>query len=246
MFKYRLAIMLFYLAMAFPCISLYAQVWEISDTVSEKNMVITNLLGDNERTAHVISPQELDETEILLISSNLNTIWGIPGLTGKKSNISVSNDGQLRIVIYPESLNYLETDYTPNLPGGIGFYYNTALFYDVTLKVREYIAKVNGIYISPQDFLKRIALAKMMPDRFLYGDRILARVDRLEKIVLALCAKYPVAKQIDPSLIVAAVSLYNSNPDILPKDAVKQLTASGIKTNLREVKAIFQVMIGIF
>jgi hypothetical protein len=224
----------------------YAQDWEVKNTAPEQNMILTDIEGTDNHTAQVIASHELNASEVSLISTCLNAIWAIPGLTGTHASVRVSDDGVLRIIAYPESMKYLESEIAPNLPGGLGFYYNTTLFYDITLKVEKYITKITGLYVTPEDLLKRIALARLMPDRFLYDDEILNRVGNLEKAMMALLKVKPVTKKIDPELVIAIISLYNENPSILAKDAVIRLKAAGMTASVKDVNAVLQVMVGKF
>ncbi|GMO62215.1 MAG: hypothetical protein Ta2A_08710 [Treponemataceae bacterium] len=227
-------------------IPLAAQEWTVTDSVTEGNMIVTTLSDSAKHTSRVIAAHDLTPSEIEIISACLDAIWAIPGLEGAASSVSIDNSGRIRLIVYPESLTYLGTQFLPHLPGGLGFYYSTALFYDITLKVNESVAKVRGAYISPDDFLDSLSLALLTPDRFSYDDELLHRIDRLEAALMAVLKARPVAAAIDPPLVIAIIALYNENSAIQPKAAVKILKDRGIKATEKDVKAVLQVMIGVY
>jgi hypothetical protein len=219
-----------------------AQSWTIDERTAEGDEMLTILSGGG-RIARVISGAPLEAAEVERIGGSLNAVWAIPGLEGREAAVRVEGEG-FRLVVYPVSFVYNHEDFLPRLPVGLAFYYRTALFYDVTLKVDNYMPRVTGAYISPEGFLKALSAAVFMPEMYMYDEALLRRIERLETALMAVIKKSAPRAAVAPELITAVINLYNENPGITPAQAVRALRSRGIRATANEVRAVFMVLLG--
>ncbi|ULQ60728.1 hypothetical protein K7I13_05510 [Brucepastera parasyntrophica] len=222
--------------------TLSAQNWTAGDVAETRNETVTVLAGDGGKSARVISAGPLAEDDIRLIGNCLDTVWAIPGLEGTDASVRIEDNG-FRLVIYPVSFVYNRENFAPRLPSGLSFYYRNSLFYDVTLKVDSYMPKVTGAYVSPEGFLKSLYGALVVPEMYMYDESLLKRVERIENALIAVVNKTS-PQPVNEDLVLDVISLYNENSKITPAQVVTALKRRGIKTSVKEVKAIFIVMLG--
>lgn len=221
-----------------------AQEWFVS-AATDSTTRIENNLG---YTCEIIHDLELTKEMLERITSSLSVIWAIPGLSGNQAVVQVEAEDVFRFLIYPETFIYRDTDFRSLLPSGMGFLYDSALFYDVTMKVGEYAPKVSGAYVSPVDMLEQLYLASVMPEQYLYDANLLERIDMLEQAVMALAQKglFSKPEPVNESLVISVINLYNENPEITVKQAVSLLKEEGFAVSTSEVQAIFMVYFGKF
>ncbi len=222
------------------CFSLFANSWELS----EDGQFLTN---SNNITCRLVSGIELSSTLQDSITNALDIIWKLPGLTGTECRVMINSNDYFHITLYPDSLLYKDVDLQEFMPAGLSFRYDSGLFYDVTLKVREYLPRITGAYISPDDFLKQLYAVTIMPELYLQGDVLLERIARLESAVIALSKKGVFSKPTDVSdeVILAVVNMHNQSPDITAAEVVTELKKEGLTTTKKDVEAVFLVYLGI-
>jgi hypothetical protein len=232
----------FVFMLCLTCIMIYAQdVWTAGKSSTQKGTTITTL-SNGDRLARVISVEALKAADVELIGNCLNTVWAIPGIAGKDASVRMEGSG-FRLVINPTALVYRGDDLVSKLPGGLGFYYLSGLFYDVTLKVDSFSPKVTGTYVSPDDFLKQLSAAILRPEMYMYDDALLRRVERLEAALMAVIKKSSAGISVTPEFITAVLSISNEQPGIGAKEITALLKARGIKTNVKEVRAVLMVLV---
>lgn len=236
----RFVITLFLFVVSFM---LFAESW----TLQEQDGFLSTLVSKDKKTTNVISETSLNNTLIEKIGNCLDTIWAIPGLKGKEASVKVDSDGVFRLVVYPTDFTYKEINLKDFLPSGIGFLYNSALFYDVTLKVNDFMPKTAGAYISPDDFLEELRTATIMPDMYMADTYMFKRIERLETAVMALSKKslFTKATKVNEEVVIAVRSLYNENPSITQKEVVTKLKEKGMQVTTNDVNAVFMVYLGI-
>lgn len=202
---------------------------------------------DDGKTAVVVLNNSVSENIVEKIQNCLDVAWSIPGIKGTKASVNVESDTKFRFIIYPTELIYDDIDFAKNLPSGMAFYYNSALFYDIILKIDDLVPRVNGAYISPEDLLSQLKSAIVSPDLFMYDEYVLQRIDRLENAVMALSKKGIFAKpsKVSPELVNAIRSLYNENPDLTSKQVVSILKEQGYKVSSSDVAAVKLVYLGL-
>jgi hypothetical protein len=219
--------------------------WTAGAASVEKNETVTALAGPHGRAARVVSQSALTPADAAIIGGCLDAIWAIPGLQGRDALVRADDSG-FRIVVTPASFSYGGRDFVPLLPSGLAFYYQSSLFYDVTLKVDSYMPKVTGAYISPEGFLDRLDAAVKMPDLFM-EDRgsLQTRVERLEAALMAVIAKSPPKIGIDRELVTAIMNARHESPDITPAETVSLLKEQGLRATVKQVSAVFFVYFGV-
>ena len=222
--------------------SLFSQTWNYSET--GKLGYLTDKTG---KECEIFSEITISEEVLEIISNSLTSIWAIPGLEGTKSSVTVSSDNYLFFTIYPKSLQYKETDLNQYLPSGLTFKYENSLFYDVTLKVNEYLPRITGAYVSPKGLLEQLYEGSIMPELYLHGDVLLERIARLENAVMALAKKgvFSKASSVNNEIVLEVVSAYNQNPDITISETLSLLSDKGISASKKDIEAIFMVYLGI-
>jgi len=221
----------------------FANEWTISQ-VSENLYEGTREDGKN---VSIFTHSELSSELLDKIKNCLNVAWNIPGIEGSKTSVNVEENSTFRFIVYPTALNYENLDLSKYLPVGISFYYDTALFYDVTLKVENLVPKITGAYISPKDLLSELKNVTISPDLYMSDDYILERIARLENAVMALSKKSVFSKiaEVDPALVFAIRSLYNENPNLTSKQILSILKEQGFTVSASDVSAVRLVFLGI-
>lgn len=238
----KIRVFLLFVLLAGMCIPLHAQ-WTARSTSQSGGDTITELSGTSGRTARVISASSLTGAETALIGNCLDAVWALPGIQGQEASVRMENNG-FRFAVYPTSLSYKEQDFAPLLPSGLGFYYRSSLFYDVTLKVDNLMPKVSGAYVSPEGFLEHLESAVQAPALFMYDGSMAQRMERIEGALMALIAKSPPKTAVAPATVNAVINARNENPAITPAQTVAVLQKQGIKTTVKEVTAVFIVFFG--
>ncbi len=220
----------------------FAQNWSISGTQGAK----TSLESSNGKKASVFSEITLSDEILGKVGNALNTAWAIPGLEGANSTVMIEDASVFRFVIYPDKLIYNKSDFKAFFPSGMAFYYNTALFYDITMKVGDLMPKVAGAYVSPDDFLAEIKSASIMPDMYMYDTYFLKRLERLERALMAVSKKNVFGKtsEVNEDIVLAVRSMYNENPDITKKEVADTLKQKNIKATAADINAVFMVYLG--
>lgn len=199
------------------------------------------------KTVSIISSETLSTDTIDKIEKCLDIIWDIPGIQGSKASVNVESESNFHFIVYPSSLTYENVDLAQNLPAGMAFYYDSALFYDVTLKVEKLMPRVIGAYVSPTDFLSQLKSAIEFPDLYMYDEYVLERLARLENAVMALSKKGLFSKpaEVDLDLVYAVRSIYNENNSLTLKEILTILKEQGISASSSDVAAIRLVYLGI-
>ena len=203
---------------------------------------------DGKKATVIMSSGLLSDAQLETVGRALDIAWAVPGLDVKLATVFVENDKNFRFVLYPSSLVYRSTQLLEYLPSGLTFTYNTALFYDIVLKVRDLVPRVTGAYVSPDDLVSALYKATIVPDLYMYDNDLVERVERLEKALLALSQKGFYAKpyQVDESLIQYVKNKYNENKNITKKDITAALKADGIKYKMSDIDTIFVILLGIY
>jgi hypothetical protein len=222
---------------------MWADEWSLLNETQGLNQMITMLSGPNGRTASVISAAALSKGDIAAIGNSLNTVWAIPGLRGTEASVRLDSDG-FRLVAYPTSFVSEGINLMPFLPSGISFYFRTSLFYDISLKVNNFIPKVTGAYISPEGLIRHVSAAILMPEMYLYDQSLLERIERLENALMAALKKAGPTSGVSSEIVLAVANICNENPDITPEAVLKELKTRKFKTDIKEVRAVYFVLFG--
>jgi hypothetical protein len=132
----------------------------------------------------------------------------------------------------------------PFLPSGLSFYFRRSLFYDISIKAGDFIPKVTGAYISPDGLMRHISAAILMPEMYLYDQSLMERVERLENALMAALKKAAPSSGISSEIVLAVANIHNENPGISPEETLKILKARKVKTDIKEVRAVYFVLFG--
>ena len=233
---------IFVILLIFTSFSMFAQ-WNISK-VSEE---LYEGVRDDGKVVTIFSNSSISTETLEKIKTCLDIVWNIPGIQGTKASVNVESDTNFHFNVYPTALSYENVDLAKNLPSGMGFYYDSALFYDVTLKVEELMPRVTGAYVSPKDLLAKLKSSTEFPDLYMYDEYVLDRLSRLENAVMALSKKGIFSKpaEVDSELVFAIRSIYNSNPDLTSKEVLSILKEQGFTVSSSDVSAVRLVYIGL-
>ncbi|MDR2794035.1 MAG: hypothetical protein LBB61_10315 [Treponema sp.] len=233
-------------AVFFTCFPMYiwgADEWSLLNETQGKDQIVTVLSGPGGRTASVISAAALGRSDIAAIGSSLNTVWAIPGLKGTDASARLDSDG-FRLVAYPTSFIAGGRDLMPFLPSGLSFYFRTSLFYDISLKVNDFIPKVTGAYVSPEGLIRHVSAAILIPEMYLYDQSLMERIERLENALMAALKKAGPTSGVSSEIVRAVANICNENPGITPEAALKELKTRKFKTSIKEVRAVYFVLFG--
>lgn len=238
--KKLFAILMFFLAVTL-C---FAENWQIEQQDSN-SFVATRSDG---KIATINVTDNVNEQVIERVKNCLDTVLANPYIDSNKITANITSETQFRFVVHANSFNFGGQNLAQYFPAGIGFYYDSALFYDATLKVGELMPRLNGAYVSPDDFATLAKNAVDFPELYMYDSYILARLERLENAVMALSKKglFSKAAPVDESLVLAVRSLYNENPDYTAKEMQTLLKQQGINATPADISAIRMVYLGLF
>ncbi len=220
--------------------------WETVKTEQLKNETVTELSGSGGRKARVVAAAPLSPDDTVLVGNCLDAVWALPGLEAESASVRMDDTG-FRFVVYPLRFVFSDTDFVPFIPSGLAFYYKDTLFYDIMMKVGDFMPRVAGAYVSPDGLLNNLYAATIMPNAYLGDASVSDRLARLEAAVMAVSKKGLFSK---PSAVSSAVVqeillLYNENPSVTPKEALAALKEKGIKASKADVEAVFIVLLGI-
>lgn len=231
------------LAAVITCSFLMAETW--TSAISEDG--IMTLSRADGKTVIVADGTSVSDASISKLTTCLDTAWAIPGLTGTRASAAFADNGSFRFVLYPESLSYEGKDFVQFLPSGLAFRFDTALFYEVTVKVDELIPRVQGAYIAPDAFLSQLSEAVRSPEMFLSDAYVFERLERLEAAVMALSKKGVFAKAalVDPELVLVIKSIYNENPGMTQKEMAAELKHRGYAASSADIAAVYMVYMGL-
>jgi hypothetical protein len=217
--------------------------WSLVNETQGKNEVISLLSDQSGRSATVVSAASLGRSDLAAVSNSLNVVWAIPGMDGREASVRLNAEG-FRLVAYPASFVSEGRDLMPFLPSGLSFYFRTTLFYDISLKVGGFIPKVTGAYISPEGLMRHISAAILMPELYLSDQSLLARLERLERALMAALKQSGPRDGVSGEMVIAVANICNENPGISPEGVLQALKAQKVKTNIKEVRAVYFVLFG--
>lgn len=225
------------------CSLLAAESWS-ADVSDDGTKTLSRADG---KTVTVSDGAAVSEASISRLTACLDTVWAIPGLKGSKAVAAFADDDSFRFVLYPDSLSYGDKDLAQFMPSGLAFRFDTALFYDVTVKVDELIPRVQGAYIDPDAFLSQLSEAVRSPEMFLSDSFIIERLERLEAAVMALSKKgvFSKAALVDPELVYIIKSIYNENPGMTQKEMAAELKQKGYAASSADIAAVYMVYLGL-
>ncbi len=224
-------------------VAAFTNTWTISEENGQKI-----LKDETGKTCEVFSDVVISEDTLDRIETALNTLWSIPGLKGTRGRVNVEPGNYFHFIIYPETLVYNDMDFKPYLPSGLSFRYDSALFYDVTLKVGAYLPRVSGAYVSPDDFLDQLYSVYIMPELYLHGDVLLRRIERLEDALMAISKKTLFTKHsvVSDEIVLEIILLHNQNPNITVDEVHDIFKEKGIDASKKDIEAVFMVYLGKF
>jgi len=222
--------------------ALFAQGWTLTGTQGARS----TMEGPEGKKAVLYSDIPVTDEIIQKVGNALTTVWALPGLEGSSSTVMLEEASVFRFVVYPDKLVYNKSDFKEFFPSGMAFYYNNALFYDITMKVGDLMPKVAGAYISPEDLLGEIKSASIMPDMYMYDTYFLKRLERLEKALMAVSKKnlFGQTTEVSEDIVLAVRSMYNENPKITKKEVADKLKQKNIKATAADINAVFMVYLG--
>lgn len=187
------------------------------------------------------------DSSVSKLTACLDTVWAIPGLKGTRASAAFADNGSFRFVVYPDELTFGGKNILQNLPSGLAFRFDTALFYEVTVKVNDLIPKVQGAYIAPDAFLSQLSEAIRSPELFLSDSYVFERLERLEAAVMALSKKgvFTKAVLVDPEIVLVIKSIYNENPGMTQKEMAAELKQRGYAASSADIAAVYMVYLGL-
>lgn len=223
--------------------------WKIQETAENEKTNTVKIATFDGRTASIHIGDNSNADKILKsIGRALDAAWQIPGMKAEKAAVYVDDSAHFRFVIFPTSFVYKDINLCEYLPSGMAFSYDSSLVYDVVLKVGELMPRVTGILVSEKNLAELLYNAVIAPDIYMYDDNLTARVERLEKALLALAPKSMYSKpyEIDPGLIQIVKKLYSENNNITKKEVTAWLKQQKIKYSQSDIDTIFVVLLGIY
>jgi len=223
--------------------------WKIKENSENEKTNVIEIATFDGRIASINIDDNLNLEKILKpIGRALDAAWEIPGMKADRAAVYVEDLSRFRLVVFPTSFVYKDINLCEYLPSGIAFSYDASLVYDVLLKVGDLMPRVTGIFISEKDLAELLYHAVIAPDVYVYDDSLAARVERLEKALLALAPKAMYSKpyEIDPELIQTVKKLYSENNDISKKEVIAWLKQRKIKYTQSDIDTIFVVLLGIY
>ncbi len=234
-------ITLIFLFCVFQTLMVFSNTWT---QVSENGKTL--LRDQTGKTCEIFSDIDITEGALERIKNILNTIWSIPGLKGSESRVSIEPGNYFHFIVYPDSLMYKGVEFKGFLPTGLSFRYDSTLFYDLTLKIDDYLPRVSGAYISPDDFLEQLYSVYLMPELYLHGDILLRRIERLEKALMAISKDGLFSKPagVSDEIVLAVIALNKQNPNVTVSEALATLKEQGIEATKKDVEAVFMVYLG--
>jgi hypothetical protein len=234
----------------FVCLGLGAQerTWKKQNERKEGVETITELTSSGGLVCRVVSATELKDSDALVIGSSLNAIWAIPGMRGTEASARMDDrgDGGFRLVVYPASFMNGGEDLSGYFPSGMAFYFYTSLFYDISMKVGDFMPKITGAFVSPEGLIKHVSAAVLMPDMYMFDQSLAGRIDRLEKALVAALAKSAPKAGVSPETALAVLNEYNAAPNQTPQTILAALKKKGFKTNIKEVRAVLWTYFGVY
>lgn len=223
--------------------------WKIKENSENEKTNVIEIATFDGRIASINIDDNLNLEKILKpIGRALDAAWEIPGMKADRAAVYVEDLSRFRLVVFPTSFVYKDINLCEYLPSGIAFSYDASLVYDVLLKVGDLMPRVTGIFISEKDLAELLYHAVIAPDVYVYDDSLAARIERLEKALLALAPKAMYSKpyEIDPELIQTVKKLYSENNDISKKEVIAWLKQRKIKYTQSDIDTIFVVLLGIY
>ncbi|MDR0785659.1 MAG: hypothetical protein LBE74_07245 [Treponema sp.] len=236
-----------FIGLLFACAGLNAQEWEKRNERKEGSETVTELASSGGLVCRVVSANELNDADARVVGASLNAVWAIPGMRGTESSayMDEKGDGGFRLVVYPESFTNGGEELSGYFPSGMAFYYHTSLFYDISMKVGDFMPKVTGAFVSPDGLIKHVSAAILMPEMYMFDQSLLGRIDRLEKALVAALAKSAPKTGVSPETTLAVLNEYNANPNQNAEAVFAALKKKGLKTNVKEVRAVLWTYFGI-
>lgn len=223
--------------------------WRLTENSSLENTNQFEIATFDGRTASIIVDNYFtSESQLKPIEKALDAVWKIPGMQSNKAAVYVENESKFRFVLFPASFVYKDIELCDYLPSGIAFSYDSSLVYDVALKVGDLLPRVTGAFVSEKDFAELLYRAATLPDLYVNDADLTARVERLEKALLALAPKalYSRPYEIDPDLIQKVKILYRENNNITKKEIIAQLKQQKVKYSQSDIDTICIVLLGIY
>ncbi len=226
------------------CVSMaFSNTWALSEDGGK-----TTLKDETGKVVELFSNTRVTAEEITRIGTALNTIWAIPGLTGTRGRVNIEPGDYYHFILYPDSFIYNGIEFKDYMPSGLSFRYDSALFYDITLKVDDFLPRSSGAYVSPDDFLEQLYSVYILPELYLQGDVLLRRIERLESALMAISKKglFSKSSEVKDEIVIAVVLLHNENPNITIKEATDALKEQGLDASKKDVEAVFMIYLGEF
>lgn len=223
--------------------------WRLAENSSLENSNNLEIATFDGRTASIILESFFtSESQLKPIEKALDAVWKIPGMQSDKATVYVENESKFRFVLFPSSFVYKDIELCDYLPSGIAFSYDSSLIYDVALKVGDLLPHVTGAFVSEKDFAELLYRAATLPDLYVNDADLTARVERLEKALLALAPKalYSKPYEIDPELIQKVKILYIENNNITKKEIIARLKQQKVKYSQSDIDTICVVLLGIY
>lgn len=223
--------------------------WKIQDSPENEGANVVKIATFDGKTASINIGENADIEKILKpVGRALDAAWQLPGMKAEKAAVYADDPTHFRLVIFPTSFVYKDINLCEYLPSGIAFSYDSSLLYDVVLKVGDLMPRVTGIFVSEKELAELLYNAAVTPDVYMYDDNLVARVERLEKALLALAPKAMYSKpyEIDPGLIQIIKKLYSENNNITKKEVTAWLKQQKIKYSQSDIDTIFVVLLGVY
>ncbi len=226
------------------CVSVvFSNTWNLSEESGS-----TLLEDETGKAVELFSSTRITTEEVDTISTVLDTIWAIPGLNGTRGRVTIEPGDYYHFILYPDSFIYNGIEFKDYMLSGLSFRYESALFYDITLKVGDFLPRSSGAYVSPNDFLEQLYSVYILPELYVQGDVLLQRIERLENALMAISKKglFSKSSEVKDEIVIAVVLLHNENPNITIKEATDVLKEQGLDASKKDVEAVFMVYLGKF
>jgi hypothetical protein len=234
----------------FVCVELNAQerIWEKRNERKDDAETIVELTSSDGLVCRVVSTNGLTDSEVQVIGNSLNAVWAIPGMRGIEASARMDEKGSggFRLVVYPVSFMNSDEELSGYFPSGMAFYFHTSLFYDISMKVGDFMPKVTGAFVSPEGLIKHVSAAILMPEMYMFDQSLFGRIDRLEKALIAALAKSAPKAGVSSETTLAILNEYNAIPNQNSEMIFVALKKKGFKTNIKEVRAVLWTYFGAF
>ena len=131
------------------------------------------------------------------------------------ASIRATNDAQqLKVIVVPSSLIYQGKELKAGVPGGLAFWYDTAIEYDFRVLSGAYAVRITGLFTSTANLLDSIALAYTDPVKWLLESDPEYAVKRITELTTRVDGLEGSLKEDGDALAATQVELATTQSDL--------------------------------